>query len=137
MIRTASSGFSLPMVTCIQSSFNPVGNRYNMAQREERTHPDDNDACWSLLGAGLRIQSSLAHFAPQKSTSERFSELKRRRTRAGRVEIQGYLRPCRLQQRWLLHLGRKVDEGDSLDPGDNGPTHFWTRGIECSKELGG
>ena len=27
--------------------------------------------------------------------------------------------PCRLQQRWILHLGRKVDEGDSLNPGDN------------------
>ena len=36
----------------------PAGDRQNMAQREERTHPDDDDACWSPLGAGLRIRSS-------------------------------------------------------------------------------
>ena len=34
------------------------------------------------------------------------------------MKVQGYLRPCRLQQRWILNQGRKVDEGDSLDPGD-------------------
>ena len=41
----------------------PASDRYNTAQREERTYPDDDDACWSPLGAGLRIRSSQAHIA--------------------------------------------------------------------------
>ena len=45
----------------------PAGDRYNLAQRGERTCPDDNDACWSPLGAGLRIRSSQAHVALSRS----------------------------------------------------------------------
>ena len=44
----------------------PAGDRKIVAQRE-RTCPDDTDACWSPLGAGLRIRSSQAHFALSRS----------------------------------------------------------------------
>ena len=45
----------------------PAGDRHNMAQREERTHHDDDYACWSPLGAGLRLRSSQAHIALSRS----------------------------------------------------------------------
>ena len=45
----------------------PAGDRFYVAQREERTHPDDNDALWSPFGAGLRVRSSQAHFALSRS----------------------------------------------------------------------
>ena len=51
----------------------------------------------------------------QKSSCRRFSELRRRRTLAGRVRAQGLLRPYHLLQQLTA---RKADEGDSLDPGD-------------------
>ena len=50
----------------------------------------------------------------QKSSCERFSEPKRRRTLAGRVGVQGSAPPATPD----TPLGQKVDEGDSLDPGD-------------------
>ena len=58
------------------------------------------------FGAHRRILPSL-----KKSSCGRLSDLKRRRTLAWRVRLQGLLRRGTAPD-------RKVDEGDSLDPGD-------------------
>ena len=81
----------------------PAGNRFGMARREERTYSDDNDACWSPLGAGSEFTGALCSLL--KSSCGRFSELKRHRTRARRVRLQGCLGSRHLQQRRTLHLG--------------------------------
>ena len=57
------SGFGTSCGDVYPAPPSPAGDRTNMAQREERTFPDDDDACWSPLGAGLRIRSSQAHIA--------------------------------------------------------------------------
>ena len=80
-----------------------------MAQREERTHPDDDDACWSSLGAGLRIRSS--HRAGG-SRAQETEEICREGEGPGLTEA---LPPPATAD---STPDRKVDEGDSLDLGD-------------------
>ena len=91
-----------------------------MAQREERTHRDDSDGCWSPLGAGSRIRSSQAHFALSPEVIVR-AVLGAQETedtcREG--ESPGLLEALPLPATSDTPLVRKVDEGDSLDPGDN------------------
>ena len=48
-------GFSHPTATCIPSSSEAASNGVSVAQRQERSHSDDDGACWSASGCGERV----------------------------------------------------------------------------------
>ena len=96
----------------------PASDRHNVAQREERTSPDDDDACWSSLGAGLRIRSSQAHVALSGSHRAGGSRAQETEDTCREGEGPGLAEALPPPATAGSTPDGKVDEGDSLDLGD-------------------
>ena len=99
------AGFSLQMATCIRSS-SESRRRQEKYGSTRGTNLPRRQRCLLVATWSRPANSELAgaFCSPQKSSRERFSELRRRRARAGRVRAWGYLTPCRLQQRQTFLL---------------------------------